>query len=422
MTNRSASGLYALVLSLFAMASMAFAQAPTAPSCFVTPDNTDICTFAGPAGGGGIIKIGSGFGDLWFGNAALNDIVKFETSGTSKTFPIHTGGASPFGITLGPDNRMWFTEYSTGNVGAITTAGVITEYPLGFSPSDAIDIVQGSDKNLWLATDFNGIVRVTPTGQVTPFSLPDGNSAQPSSVALGSDGNVWFLEANGPCFQGQNFTNIGKVTPTGTITEYAVGLGGNGFGIAGGPDGRIWFADPGCTGFPPRIGAINTDGSGLTYYTTGIPTFTDTVINGGDGNLYFGTFTNQIGRITTSGVVTVWNLPSSSQFATLGMTIGPDNNIWFSNNAGDQVAAIYLHPAISSFTPTSGAPGAKVMIKGFGFTGTTGVTFGGVAATKFKVVSGTQITALVPTGAVTGKIAVTTAGGTATSKGTFTVN
>jgi hypothetical protein len=47
--------------------------------------------------------------------------------------------------------------------------------------------------------------------------------------------------------------------------------------------------------------------------------------------------------------------------------------------------------------------------------------FGGVKATSFTVNSGTQITATVPSGAVTGKIKVKTKGGTTTSSGTFTV-
>jgi hypothetical protein len=44
-----------------------------------------------------------------------------------------------------------------------------------------------------------------------------------------------------------------------------------------------------------------------------------------------------------------------------------------------------------------------------------------VKATTFSVDSDTQITATVPTGAKTGKIQVTTPGGTATSPGVFTV-
>jgi expansin (peptidoglycan-binding protein) len=78
-------------------------------------------------------------------------------------------------------------------------------------------------------------------------------------------------------------------------------------------------------------------------------------------------------------------------------------------------------PAILSFSPTSGPVGTPVTITGTSFTGTTKVTFSGVKATTFTVDSDTQITATVPTGAKTGKIAIVTPGGTAVSKDIFTV-
>jgi uncharacterized repeat protein (TIGR03803 family) len=78
-------------------------------------------------------------------------------------------------------------------------------------------------------------------------------------------------------------------------------------------------------------------------------------------------------------------------------------------------------PIILSFGPTSGKVGASVVITGSGLTQASKVTFGGVKATTFIVNSDSQVTATVPTGAKTGKIAITTPGGTATSSGTFTV-
>ena len=78
-------------------------------------------------------------------------------------------------------------------------------------------------------------------------------------------------------------------------------------------------------------------------------------------------------------------------------------------------------PVISSFSPTSGPVGTHVVITGTGLSQASTVTFGGVKATAFTVNSATQVTATVPTGAVTGKISITTAGGTATSASVFTV-
>jgi uncharacterized protein (TIGR03437 family) len=62
-----------------------------------------------------------------------------------------------------------------------------------------------------------------------------------------------------------------------------------------------------------------------------------------------------------------------------------------------------------------------VTITGTAFTGATQVQFRGINAPIFTVVSDTTITVTVPTGAKTGTIAVTTAGGKATSKTNFTV-
>jgi uncharacterized repeat protein (TIGR03803 family) len=77
-------------------------------------------------------------------------------------------------------------------------------------------------------------------------------------------------------------------------------------------------------------------------------------------------------------------------------------------------------PQIASVSPLSGPVGTSVTITGVSFKQTTKVTFHGVKAT-FTVNSDTQVTAIVPSGALTGRIAITTPGGTATSATTFTV-
>jgi uncharacterized protein (TIGR03437 family) len=62
------------------------------------------------------------------------------------------------------------------------------------------------------------------------------------------------------------------------------------------------------------------------------------------------------------------------------------------------------------------------MITGTGLLQKTKVTFNHVAATTVTINSDTQVTVNVPTGATTGKISITTRGGTATSSTVFTVN
>jgi predicted aspartyl protease len=73
-------------------------------------------------------------------------------------------------------------------------------------------------------------------------------------------------------------------------------------------------------------------------------------------------------------------------------------------------------PAVTSFTPAAAISGTTVTIRGINFTGTTRVSFGGIAARSFIVDSATQIRAVVDTGA-SGSISIVTPVGTATATG-----
>jgi hypothetical protein len=78
-------------------------------------------------------------------------------------------------------------------------------------------------------------------------------------------------------------------------------------------------------------------------------------------------------------------------------------------------------PTVTSFSPASGPVATTVTLTGTGFTGTTKVTFNGISAPTFAVVSAIKLTVKVPVGATTGPIAVTNPTGTGTSATSFTV-
>ena len=78
-------------------------------------------------------------------------------------------------------------------------------------------------------------------------------------------------------------------------------------------------------------------------------------------------------------------------------------------------------PTITGISPSSGLADTIVTITGTDFTGAMAVSFSGVAAASYTVDSATSITATAPTGVTTGPISVTTARGTASSTGNFTV-
>ena len=77
-------------------------------------------------------------------------------------------------------------------------------------------------------------------------------------------------------------------------------------------------------------------------------------------------------------------------------------------------------PRVINFQPTSGAPGATFLLQGSHFVGTREVTIGGHSA-SFTVLTAKYIRVTVPSGATTGTISVTNAGGTTTTTKTFTV-
>lgn len=78
-------------------------------------------------------------------------------------------------------------------------------------------------------------------------------------------------------------------------------------------------------------------------------------------------------------------------------------------------------PVLSGFSPASGPVGTAVTLTGTGLTQTTTVNFNGKGAV-FAVNSDSQVTATVPTGSTTGKINVTTNGGSVSSTTKFIVN
>jgi hypothetical protein len=89
--------------------------------------------------------------------------------------------------------------------------------------------------------------------------------------------------------------------------------------------------------------------------------------------------------------------------------------------SGIDATLVLPPPTVTGFTPTTGQVGAAVTLTGTYFTDATKVSFNGTDQTALSVVSPTQITTTVPTGATTGTITVTTPGGSGTSLASFTV-
>ncbi|HJV91257.1 MAG TPA: hypothetical protein VJ623_13195 [Holophagaceae bacterium] len=90
------------------------------------------------------------------------------------------------------------------------------------------------------------------------------------------------------------------------------------------------------------------------------------------------------------------------------------------SGSGGGSAPAAAAPTLSGFAPATGPVGTTLTLTGAHFTGATAVTVNGVSA-PFTVNGDTSLAAIVPLGAGTGAVAVTTPGGTATSPTPFTL-
>lgn len=168
----------------------------------------------------------------------------------------------------------------------VFTAGKTPGFPAG---SVALDIAPGRNGTMWF-TNYNryapGIGRIASDGTFREFNGDLPPDALPYSIVSGPDGNMWFSDSRGLA--------IGKITPKGTITEYAAS--GHAFryakGIALGPGGEPWILaiDVRRGGHePPLLAHLNQNG---TIETQLLPAGVHPVPGAAltadaDGNLWF---------------------------------------------------------------------------------------------------------------------------------------
>ena len=88
-------------------------------------------------------------------------------------------------------------------------------------------------------------------------------------------------------------------------------------------------------------------------------------------------------------------------------------------SSADQYTYLASAPTVAGIFPHHGftSGGGRIIIGGSGFTGATGVAFGGTAATSFTVYSDNCIIAVVPAGTGTVDVTVTTPAGTSATSG-----
>ena len=184
-----------------------------------------------------------------------------------------------------------------------------------------------------------------PLGEVVPFELP-GNGSGPEWMTEGPDGNVWFAR--------DSTDTVGKITPEGVITEYAVPPGSGLQDITTGPDGNVWFA----ASTARTVSRVTPAGVITPFTLPDVGAHAREITTGDDGNLWLTDNSDQLWRVTPQGVPTPFPLSGPSGKAPWGITAGPDGNVWFTTaaTAGNSVGRITPAGVITEFplpTPLS---------------------------------------------------------------------
>ena len=366
------------------------------------------------------------------GTNSYGTVFKITLSGTLTTlyrFCEQSGCPDGYGPEAGlvqaSNGLLYGTTYfggthAKGTVFKITTGGTLTTLHTfagadGENPSRGAGLIQATNGDLYGITEYGGSIglgtafKMTPSGTLTTLysfctvvnqfgyctdgQRPEGGLAQASNGEFYGTASIGGEYDNGTVF---------KITPSGTLTTL-----------------YNFCSQSDCTdGTPPVAGLIlATDGN--LYGTT------DSEGALGEGTIF---------KITPGGTLT-----TLYSFGTDGANPGfaglvQDTNGSFygvTEYGGEFLSvcpsgcgtvfnlAVGLGPFVET-QPTSGKVGAAVKILGTSLTGSTKVTFNGTAAT-FHVVSSSEITTTVPTGATTGKVKVVTRHGTLTSNVSFRV-
>jgi uncharacterized repeat protein (TIGR03803 family) len=370
-----------------------------------------------PAFGMTLAVDGNYYGTTLNGGAG-NSGVLFKVSPTGSYTPLHefsgaTDGALPVGLPIqaSDGNIYGVTTQGSGSDGTVykyvpstgtfsTILGLSSDGSQGNSPSASL--MQASDGSLYGTTQGGGtsncgtVFRLNTSGvllHVYSFPCGLGGNAPQAPLYQASDGNLYGTTVLG-----------GKVDSSGDCKKGC---------------GTVFRVSHGIVSVVYRFSGYPNDG-GLA--TTGL-------MEGTDGNLYGGTDrggANDFGtlyQVTTTGqykllysfVDAIGNAPFASLIQhTSGKFYGTT-----AYGGLDSYGALYsldmgLGPFIALVRYT-GRIGQPVQILGQGLKGSMAVTINGVAATSFKVVSDTYMTAVIPTGATTGPVIVTTPTGTLTS-------
>lgn len=378
-------------------------------------------------------------------------------------------GINPYaGLVQGTDGNLYGTtegdDSTEGNVFKVSPSGSFTSIYSFCSLASCTDgaypfaaLIQATDGNLYGTTSNGGtgcegrcgtVYKITPAGKLTVvYNFQGTDGTNPAGLFQDTSGTFFGLtSAGGATNQGTVFSlsvglkpfvelvpNYGKVGNTIDILGQGF-TGATGVSFDGVTATFNNVSDTYMTAVVPTgalTGTVTVTTFTASYKSSGIFRVTPKLTSFSPGGGIVGSAVTLTGvslaqttQVVIGGKKATFNVVSDTEVtATVPGNAKTGEKITITTPGGTATSSktFAVAPNIISFSPTSGAVGTPVTITGTTFTGTTKVTFGGGAAKSFEVIDDSHVKALVPPGAKTGKIQVTTPGGTATSATDFTV-
>jgi streptogramin lyase len=283
---------------------------------------------------------------------------------------------------------------SAGSAGMVppasaeSTAVHIVEYEI---PSTGVPeaIAAGSDGALWFSERYTTqIGRVTVGGRFKIYSFPVNNHMS-TDITAGPDGALWFTFPNSvPSYDSGK---IGRITTVGDSTFYGIPWVSDAESITAGPDGNLWFADH----VAAAIGRVTTGGIFTKFDIPGPPgTYPWQIASGPDGALWFTDFNgHRIGRITTSGQVSFFPVPAEDGYPD-GIAPGPDGNVWFTLDDEATIGRITPDGVITEY-PVAHPEGDYIILSGIAT-----ISGGALAFTYADLVTGESLIGRITTAGV----------------------
>jgi virginiamycin B lyase len=311
-----------------------------------TPENYKSFLAAGATGGGG-----SNYTGGLTGTETVQPALAAAPSKYSLAYYDLPPGTIPYSLSAGSDGNMWISGAGSKKIVKMTTCGaVLAEYPVD-NPGGPDWSTLGPDQNVWFINEpvnggGNEVGKITPSGVITQYQL----TPTPGGVGpiTSFNGDLWFLESG--------LFRMARITTAGQITDYALPShsGESPEGLAIGSDGNIWYTDPAVNEIGKFV--ISTGQTEAEYEITQTPNSEPLQMAlANDGAVWFAEGNaSHIGRITTDGVITEFAINHDAYPQQIAA--GPDGALWFNEAHTTQIGRITTAGDILEIPTTEPGP------------------------------------------------------------------